>query len=104
MKRTVLGAFLICLVSVALAAPAFAQRDPFDPVIDTSVTTTGGVPSGNGGEAPRGPSAPEVRTDVFPDTGASTSGWLAIAYVLLASGAALVVFAKTREPAPLRRR
>ena len=100
---TVLAGMAVLLV---LAAPASAQRDPFDPVIDTTVdnttggTATDGTADPNGTGDPTSPSNPDARADVFPNTGADTTGWLAIAYVLLASGAALVVFSKTMKQTP----
>lgn len=112
MKRfsIVLVAALTALV--VLASPALALRDPFDPVIDLTADT-GGATSGNGtaggangsgdGTAGDGTSSnPGAQSDAFPNTGANTTGWLAIAYVLLASGGALVVFSRIDTPSPER--
>ena len=104
---TALAALAIVLV---VAAPALAQRDPFDPVIDLTVDTSGAGASdpdgtGTAGTGDTDPTSnPDARADVFPNTGADTSGWLAIAYVLLASGIGLVVFSKTMSPAAQRPR
>lgn len=105
----------VCLVAAVLglvlsAAPAFAQRDPFDPVIDLTADTTGGATTGDTGDTaggngdPTSPGGSDTRADVFPNTGADTTGWLAIAYVLLASGAALLVYVRTvGRPVPASR-
>lgn len=106
MKR-ILGVALTALaLLLVVAAPALAQRDPFDPVVDLTVDTSGAGatdPDGTTGDGtgdPTSPSNPDARADVFPNTGADTTGWLAIAYVLLASGGALVVFSRTMKAAP----
>ncbi len=93
---------LCCLVLVA--TPAWAQRDPFHPVIDpnagvvsTTDTTTG--TSTTVTEVPSG-----VGSDSLADTGADVAPWLAIAYTLILMGAGAIVIARLygREPARSR--
>ena len=113
MKRFLVVLVVALTALVALAAPALALRDPFDPVIDLTPDTAGGVASGDGaadgangsGDGTAGDGAtsnPGVQSDAFPNTGADTTGWLAIAYVLLASGGALVIFSRMNSPSPQR--
>lgn len=90
---------------VAVAGPAAGQvRDPFDPVVDTSVetttdtgqTTTSTEPSA-GAETTTITTTTETAADegTLPNTGGSVSSWLAIAYVLVAAGAGLLLLAKS---------
>ena len=112
MKKFLGTALASLAIVLVVAAPALAQRDPFDPVIDLTVDTSGaGATGGNsdgttdaGTDGSGSTSNPDARADVFPNTGADTTGWLAIAYVLLAAGIALVVFARTMRPTPTTRR
>jgi hypothetical protein len=102
-----LGTLLLALgLLLVLSAPAAAQRDPFDPVIDTSVSTTTGGTNGapTGENDPVTPPGSGAQADAFPNTGMDTQGWLAISYVLSAAGAALIVFARTRRTAEAPRR
>ena len=108
MKRIATSLALALLAVLVFAAPALAQRDPFDPVIDLTVDTGGVVDGGetggtNGNGGPSSPSDPDARADVFPNTGADTKGWLAIAYVLLASGGLLILQARTTGSPAVRR-
>lgn len=75
-------------VALAFAAPAAAQRDPFDPLIEEGGTTTG-VSSGTGTGVAPAPAVP-VSGDGLANTGADPSPWLALAYVLIGAGAAAV--------------
>ncbi|MDQ4026573.1 MAG: LPXTG cell wall anchor domain-containing protein [Actinomycetota bacterium] len=92
------------ILLVALASPAEGQvRDPFDPVVDTSAQTTtdtGALTSSTDPAATTETTTTattETTTDegTLPNTGGSVSTWLAIAYVLVAAGAGLLLFAKT---------
>lgn len=100
MKRFSAALLAALTALVLLAAPALAQRDPFDPVIDLTADTGGAATGGgtadgtNSSGDPTTPSNPDAQSDAFPNTGANTTGWLAIAYVLLASGGALLVLSR----------
>lgn len=101
MKRlaaVLLGASLLTVLTVT---PAFAQRDPFDPVIDTSAGSTGTsgsttdpgtapAPDGTSGQAD--PS--QTGADVMPNTGADPTSWMALAYALIVIGGALLVLGR----------
>ena len=108
MKRFLIALIAALSALVVLAVPALAQRDPFEPVIDLTADTGGATTSdgvtddGNGSGNPTVPSNPGAQSDAFPNTGANTTGWLAIAYVLLASGGALLVFSRMNAPSPQR--
>lgn len=101
---------LAALVALALAsvlfmaAPAFAQRDPFDPVIDPNAppVVTGAEPTGTTTTTTTLP--PNVGSDQLANTGADVAPWLAIAYGLVAMGAGAVVIARMYQPQLVRRR
>lgn len=96
------------LVSLALlAAPAAAQRDPFDPVIDpnaTVVTTTGTTTTtGTGTGTDTTSVQPGVGADRLADTGGDVAPYVVIAYGLLVVGAGAVYLAKLHAPRPTHR-
>ena len=102
-KLAVLVALAIASL-VLIAAPAFAQRDPFDPVIDpnavpvvTGATTTD--PTTTTTTVP-----PNVGSDELANTGADVAPWLAISYGLVAMGAGAVVISRMYQPQLVRRR
>jgi hypothetical protein len=93
-----------CVVLVALAGPAAGQvRDPFDPVVDTSVETTTHTGQTTSSTEPSASTETTTTTTTptttdegtLPTTGGSVSSWLGIAYVLVAAGAGLLLLAKT---------
>jgi hypothetical protein len=97
-----LGASLVMVLTVT---PAFAQRDPFDPVIgsttgstntDGSATGPGTAPNGDGTTGQADPT--QTGADVMPNTGADPMPWLALAYALVAIGGALVVLGRLHGP------
>ncbi len=95
----------MCLVLASIAAllsaaPAFAQaRDPFDPLVTQSSGSSagGGGGSETGDTTPQGDVAPAAE-DALPATGADTSVWLGLAYVLVALGAGALVLSKVYAP------
>ena len=94
---------------VLMAAPASAQRDPFDPVIDpnatvvtTGTTTTDGTTTDGTTTTTNLP--PNVGSDELADTGTDVAPWLAIAYGLVAMGAGAVVIGRMYQPQLVRRR
>jgi hypothetical protein len=100
MKKIVFGLVLASIVALVSAAPAFAQaRDPFDPLVTQSSSSS----SGSGGasetdyQAPQGDVAPAGQ-EALPATGANTSVWLGIAYVLVALGVGALVLSKVYAP------
>jgi hypothetical protein len=92
---------LASIVALVSAAPAFAQaRDPFDPLVTQS--SSGGTSGGVGGSesvdvAPQGDVAPAGQ-EALPATGADTSVWLGIAYVLVALGVGAIALSKVYAP------
>lgn len=97
----------VCLAAVGAASPAAAHpvpglRDPFDPAL-TLLSQTGTVTAEDGTQplvtevdvAPAGPSRG------LPETGASFDAWILIAYLLVASGGAAVLWARARRPVVL---
>jgi len=89
------------------AAPAMAQRDPFDPVIDPNAptgTTTGTTTTTTDGTNGSPVFQPTDGSDVLANTGSDMSPWLAIAYSLILLGAGALVIARMQQPLPVRRR
>lgn len=98
---------LLAFTCLALAAgPAFAQRDPFDPLIDPNAATDSGGGTTTGGQTTGGSTVfqPTDGSDVLADTGSDPSPWMAIAYALIAIGTGALVIARMHQPQPLRRR
>jgi hypothetical protein len=87
------------------AAPAFAQRDPFEPLVTENTSSTvddTGNPVGGSPNEDSNVSQPTDDSGALPTTGSDIDGWLAAAYLLVAAGAAAVVVAKTHSPEPTR--
>ena len=100
MKKIVFGLVLASIVALVSAAPAFAQaRDPFDPLVtqSSSAGSSGGGGSETDFQAPQGDVAPTGQ-EALPATGASTSVWLGIAYVLVALGVGALALSKVYAP------
>ncbi|MGH2786496.1 MAG: LPXTG cell wall anchor domain-containing protein [Actinomycetota bacterium] len=100
MKKIVMCLVLASIAALLSAAPAFAQaRDPFDPLVTQSSGSSagGGGGSETGDTTPQGDVAPAAE-DALPATGADTSVWLGLAYVLVALGAGALVLSKVYAP------
>jgi|ERR687895_624087 hypothetical protein len=100
MKKIVFGLVLASIVALVSAAPAFAQaRDPFDPLVtqSSSAGSSGGGGSETDFQVPQGDVAPAGQ-EALPATGASTSVWLGIAYVLVALGVGALALSKVYAP------
>jgi hypothetical protein len=112
MRKAIVVLLAGLVLVVAFAAPAFALRDPFDPVVDLTPDTEGGG-GGGGGASEEGATITnaEVGTEVsgatqsetLANTGSEVEPWLVVAYGLIALGAAAVVLSKTFTPARPRR-
>lgn len=100
--RSTVALLLGVLLTVALAAPAMAQRDPFDPLVTEPGTE---APAGDGTViAPEDPTEPVTPpNDVMANTGADVSVWVAVAYVLVALGGGLLLLAHALDLRPLPR-
>lgn len=97
MRKLLLMATLACALTIAAAAPAMAQRDPFEPLVDPNAGTTGTTTdSGTTGAEPD--PFQENGSDGLPNTGGDPSPWLVIAYGLVALGAGALVLAKISRP------
>ncbi|MGH2818173.1 MAG: hypothetical protein ACRDJS_06895 [Actinomycetota bacterium] len=112
MRKAIVVLVAGLLLLVAFAAPAFALRDPFDPVVDLTPETAGG--SGGGGaeeEATRadvgGSGGTEggtiTNSETLANTGSDVEPWVVVAYGLIAVGAAAVVLSKTFSPLRTKR-
>ena len=104
MRKLMIASLLGLLLVVTTAAPAFAIRDPFDPVI-SQAEATGGTATGDGTGATgdgTGTDGAAAGDDVvagnssegLANTGADTEPWLVAAYALIAIGAGAVVLSK----------
>lgn len=106
MKKLAALTALALTTLVLLAAPAMAQRDPFDPVIDPNaapVVTTGTTTTGTTTTTTTTGSS-NVGSDALANTGADVTPWLAIAYGLVAMGAGAIVIGRLYQPQLARRR
>jgi hypothetical protein len=106
MRKMMTAALLGLFVVLTTAAPAFALRDPFDPVISQAELTGSGDTSGAGdgtgatgdGTGTDGAAGDDVvagnSSEGLANTGADTEPWLVAAYALIAIGAGAVAFSK----------
>ena len=98
MIASLLGLFLV----LTMAAPAFALRDPFDPVISQAEQTgtngaTDGTGTGTDGTGTDGAAGDVVNgnsSEGLANTGADPEPWLVAAYALIAVGAGAVLLSK----------
>ena len=107
MRRAVVTLAAAALLVMIAAAPAFAQRDPFDPLVTqnsgSAVDDTGNSVGGSSNNAPdSNDSQPSNDPGALPTTGSDIDGWLAAAYLLVAAGAAAIVVARTNSTEPTR--
>ena len=106
MRRAVLTMAAGALLVMIVAAPAFAQRDPFEPLVSkntgSNVSDTGNSVDGSANNEDSNESQPSNDSGALPTTGSDIDGWLAAAYLLVALGAGAVVVAKTNGPEPTR--
>ena len=104
-KLLAVGALALFLL-VSAAAPALAQRDSFDPAIDTTAQTDGntGTDVTPNGDANGGDDGVIVdpRPDTLANTGIEALDWLVVAYALIMFGAAALVMARLHA-VPARR-
>jgi hypothetical protein len=99
---------IVALVALIVAVPASAAaqqaglRDPFDvpPAAETPATTTG-VTETETGTTDVGEPVTVDSNDGIPQTGTDPHMWLAVAYLLIAVGAALVWLGRARQIPPL---
>ena len=106
MRKAIVVLLAGLVLVVAFAAPAFALRDPFDPVVDLTPETEGG--GGGGGASEEGAttsaevgaqvSRSVTQAETLANTGSEIEPWLVVAYGLIAVGAAAVVLSKTFTP------
>jgi hypothetical protein len=101
--RRVIAVAVLALVLVALvAAPAMAQRDPFEPLIDPNAPV--GAPGDPApGTDPEG-APPFQPTEQVPNTGANTTDWTAGAYILMVLGGALLMLGRLYRNPEVRHR
>jgi len=106
MRRAAVTAAAGALLVMIFAAPALAQRDPFDPLVTEKSTSTvddTGSPAGPPGTNPStNENQPDTDPGALPATGSDITGWLAASYLLVAVGAAAVVLAKINSREPTR--
>ena len=102
----VLMVAMTCLV--LMAAPALAQRDPFDPLIDPNAatvdTTSGGTTTTTDTTGGSSVFRPTDGSDELANTGSDVSPWMAIAYTLIVMGSGALVLARMYQPHPATRR
>lgn len=95
--RRFVTAFALVTVVVGLTAPvALAQRDPFEPAIETVDPGAGEAQPGS--EATAAPATREERPETLADTGAESGPWLALSYALVALGVAALALERIGRP------
>lgn len=106
MRRVTSVVLLVMTCLALMAAPALAQRDPFDPLIDPNAVNVGAGGATTGGDTTGGSTVfqPTDGSDVLANTGSDVSPWMAVAYALIVTGAGAVVIARMHQPQPIRRR
>ena len=102
MRKAIVVLLAGLVLVVAFAAPAFALRDPFDPVVDLTPEAGGGGASEEGAttsvEVGAQVSRAVTQAETLANTGSEVEPWLVVAYGLIAVGAAVVVLSKTFTP------
>ena len=106
MHKAIVTALAAVALVVALAAPAFALRDPFDPAItpETETSTTDTTGTTTEADEPTVINNENPFSDGVPATGVDTSSWLVVSYVLVVVGGAAIVLGRTIRPIPPARR
>ena len=99
MRRALVVVILVLGCSALFAAPAAAQRDPFQPPAGQGDTQE--APGGSAPQAEPAPAAPPA-TQSLANTGLETAPWLAIAYGLIAAGAGFVALDRLARPVPFK--
>lgn len=104
MRKLLIASLLGLFLVLTMAAPAFAIRDPFDPVIsqaELSGSGSGGDGTGTTGDGTQVGTGGDGTTvlgnngaDGMANTGAETEPWLVTAYALIAVGAGAVALSK----------
>ncbi len=105
MRRSIAVLAIVVLSIIVLSSPAFAQRDPFDPVIDPNAATTStGTTAGTGtSDTVFDRQAPgSVGSEGIANTGADVSPFLVIAFTLLSLGGLALAWARLHRPQPHR--
>ena len=108
MRKAIVVLLAGLVLVVAFAAPAFALRDPFDPVVDlTPEAEGGGGPSEEGATITNAEVGEEVsgatQSETLANTGSEVEPWLVVAYGLIAVGVAAVVLSRTYTPVRSKR-
>jgi hypothetical protein len=85
MRRSAALAAVI-LAIVVWASPAFAQRDPFRPVVAPGATTAPATGSGTVSQ-PAAPAPPPVRSETLSNTGSDVAQWVTVGIGLMLVGA-----------------
>ena len=105
MRKAVITLLAGTMVVIAMSPPAFALKDPFEPLVDPdaqteSTTTTDGTTTV---DEPAVSTNGNPFSEGMPETGANTSSWLVLAYLFVVTGAALLTLAWARRPTPAQR-
>ncbi|MGH9195251.1 MAG: hypothetical protein ACRD1T_05885 [Acidimicrobiia bacterium] len=99
MKRRALLVFLLIAALVLLMAlPAFAQRDPFKPLVGTGGSTSGGTTSGGTTSGTTSGTTPSTTTGPsLPQTGIELGITIGVAAWLLLAGLSFEVLDRYRS-------
>lgn len=105
MRKSIVVLALAVLSIIVLSSPAFAQRDPFDPVIDPNAVTvpTGGTAETGSGGTVFEPGVPgSIGSEGIANTGVDMSPFLLIGFTLLSLGGLALAWARLNRPHPHR--
>jgi hypothetical protein len=102
-RRLLLAVAAVMVLGIAAAGPALAQaRDPFEPLVsnETSASsdTTVDATSDDQGAADDSSTQQAPSESVLPTTGGGLTGWIGVAYVLVAVGGGFMVLGRVLGP------
>ena len=102
-RRLLLAVAAVMVLGIAAAGPALAQaRDPFEPLVsnETSVSddTGANATSDDQGAADDDSTQGAPSESALPNTGGGLTGWIGVAYVLVAVGGGFMVLGRVLAP------
>lgn len=102
-RRLLLAVAAVMVLGIAAAGPAVAQaRDPFEPLVSnetsSSTDTSTAANSDDQGASDETSTQPAPSESTLPNTGGGVTGWIGVAYVLVAVGGGFLVLGRVLGP------
>jgi hypothetical protein len=102
-RRLLLAVAAVMVLGIAAAGPAMAQaRDPFEPLVSneapSSTDTSTAANSDDQGASDETSNQPAPSESTLPNTGGGVTGWIGVAYVLVAVGGGFLVLSRVLAP------